>query len=378
MTNSRRVARTITASGLTEASVQRPLRLREPVDLLAAVPFLLGYHPTDSVVVLGVHLHAHVLSVRYDLPPPGMDAGRHLRTYGEHVLLLRRQGCSAVLMVGYGPPDRVAPAMQWLNRTYRLGGLEVREALHTFQGRYRSALCGDTSCCPAEGYPFDPSATRVAAECTVAGRVALPDRTAYEDQLRPVTGSARDAMRAAAKVADERLFQLLTHPPTGGTAQRIVLAEGRSAVTAAEERYRRGGRLDDDELAWLAVLLKTVAVRDTAWAHITGGLDHLLRLRDLWLDVARRCQPEVSVPPLCLFAFAAWRCGEGGLARLALETALSLDPDYGMAANVLYPMLMAGLPPSTMDGFPWRRVRPRSGSRPRRRSASRRAGSRRG
>jgi hypothetical protein len=212
----------------------------------------------------------------------------------------------------------------------------------------------------------------------VAGWVALPDREEYEAQLRPIGGSTRQAMRAAATLADERLYALLTHPPREGTVERVLLAEGRAAVIGAEERYLSGGRLDDEEVAWLAILLRAIPVRDIAWARISGGRERLQVLREQWLDVLRRCQPDLSVGPLCLFAFATWRCGDGTLARLALETAMDLDPTYTLATEVLYPMVASGMPPSTMRGFPWTFFRPRPGSRPRRRSASRRAGSPRG
>ena len=31
------------------------LSLREPTDVLAAIPYLIGFHPTDCVVVLALH-----------------------------------------------------------------------------------------------------------------------------------------------------------------------------------------------------------------------------------------------------------------------------------------------------------------------------------
>jgi hypothetical protein len=354
------------------------LRVRDPVDLLGAVPFLLGYHPTDSIVVVGVRRQIHLMTVRYDVPPAGADPTQLLRgRFPDPALLLRQQGVSGVLMVGYGEAERVAPAMEFLHRSYRLAGFSVLDALHVQDGRFRSALCADTECCPVEGYRFEPRDTRVAAECTVAGWVALPDREAYEAQLRPVDGPARQAMRAAAIAADERLYAILTHPPNEGTAEERVLAQGRGAIVEAEERYRQGQGLTDDEVAWLALLLKRIPVRDLAWSRITGSPEHLQQLRALWLDVLRRCQPEVSVAPLCLFAFATWRCGDGTLARLALENALDLDPDYTMASVVLYPMILAGMPPSAMRGFPWPVFRRRPGSRLRRRSVSRPEESRR-
>ena len=349
------------------------------MDVLAAVPFLLGYHPTDSIVVVGVHRQLHRMTVRYDLPPAGVDIPDYLTArVGDPVTVLLQLGVSAVLLIGYGEADRVADSVRWLHHAYQSAGIDVLEALHIFAGRYRSVLCADTGCCPAEGRPFEPRDTRVAAECTVAGWVALPDREAYEAQLRPIGGPARYAMRQAATLADERIYALLTRPPKEGTVARVLQTQGRTAVIEAEERYGRGARLDDEEVAWLAVLLRVIPVRDFAWSRITGGRERLQVLRELWLDVLRRCQPDASVAPLCLFAFATWRRGDGALARLALETALDLDPAYTMAAEVLYPMVAAGLPPSAMRGFPWGWLRPRPGPRPRRRSGSSRAESRPG
>jgi hypothetical protein len=374
----RRVAHSVSADRFRRTPPPASLRVRDPVDLLGAVPFLLGYHPANSVVVVGVHRQIHLMTARYDLPPPDADPEEYLRgRFPDPAQLLRRQGVSGVLLVGYGEAQRVAPAMECLHRIYRLAGFTVLDALHVQDGRFRSALCADPDCCPAEGFPFEPRDTRVAAECTVAGWVALPDREAYEAQLRPVGGAARRAMRQAAIAADERLYAILTHPPSEGTAERRVLAEGRTAIVDAEQRYRQGQGLSNDEVAWLAVLLKVIPVRDLAWSRITGSEEHIAHLRALWLDVLRRCQPDVSVAPLCLFAFATWRGGDGTLARLALEAALDLDPDYTMASNVLYPMILAGIPPSTMRGFPWPVFRRRPGSRPRRRSTSSRGESRR-
>src|SRR5262249_20424307 len=122
----RRVARSVSSDRFRQAPPEPSLRVRDPVDLLGAVPFLLGYHPADSIVVLGVHLQMHLMTVRYDLPPPGAEPIQLLQgRFRDPALLLRRQGVSGVLMIGYGEAERVAPAMEFLHRTFRLSGLAV-------------------------------------------------------------------------------------------------------------------------------------------------------------------------------------------------------------------------------------------------------------
>lgn len=46
------------------------LTLREPHELLAIVPFVLGFHPTNSIVVLCLHGRRLGLTQRLDLPHP--------------------------------------------------------------------------------------------------------------------------------------------------------------------------------------------------------------------------------------------------------------------------------------------------------------------
>src|SRR5262245_30004287 len=43
--------------------------LRTPTDVLAAVPYLLGFHPGESVVIIGLHGARLAFNVRADLPP---------------------------------------------------------------------------------------------------------------------------------------------------------------------------------------------------------------------------------------------------------------------------------------------------------------------
>ncbi|MDT4993731.1 MAG: hypothetical protein QOH97_3623, partial [Actinoplanes sp.] len=49
------------------------IHLRGPAEIVAAVPYLLGFHPTDSFVVLAVHRDHLVSVLRLDLPEAGTD-----------------------------------------------------------------------------------------------------------------------------------------------------------------------------------------------------------------------------------------------------------------------------------------------------------------
>ena len=49
------------------------LAVRSPADLIAAVPYLLGFHPADSVVAVALRGRQIIFAARADLPEPGAD-----------------------------------------------------------------------------------------------------------------------------------------------------------------------------------------------------------------------------------------------------------------------------------------------------------------
>ncbi|MFG1676239.1 DUF4192 domain-containing protein [Micromonospora sp. NPDC049282] len=346
-------------------STERPrLSVRSPADLVAAVPYLLGFHPADSVVVVAVRGRRVVFAARGDLPDPGTDPGPVARHLAQVVV---RQDADAATVIGYGPAARVTGAVDAVGGALDDAGLVVLDALRVTDGRWWSYLCGEPACCPADGTPYDPAASQVSAAAVFAGQVALPDRAALAAQVSPLDGPVRLAMRRATARARRRLAALTGEPsgggPSGGALSgggpageatggrrgeaRAVRSAGTAAVRAAFRRQRRGERLDDDEVAWLTVLLTQVAVRDHAWSR-TDGRDADI---SLWTDVFRRAEPDLTAAPGTLLSFAAWRAGHGALAAVALERVLAAHPEYPLAV-LLDDALRRGLPPSELDGWP--------------------------
>jgi hypothetical protein len=353
------------------------LSLREPVDILTAIPFLVGYHPRDSMVVLALRGNQLILTVRHDLPEAGTPP-RVIRQNVDYLAqVVLRQQVTAVFLVGFGAQERVSPMAFGLEAAYARAGLMVLEVLRADGNRYWSYLCDDTMCCPPEGSRYDGSSSALAAAWTVAGRVVLPDRKSYEEQITPVGGLARVAMGQATERAHRRMIELLSQVDDEDAADVAIRAAGTEMVEAAL-RYRRAGTpLEDDDVAWLTVLLGSDNMRNLVWEQIAGAQNTLGLHRTLWMDVMRRAAPDLVPAPACLFALAAWRCGEGALARLALERALRQDPGYDVA-SLLLSALAHGLSPNGFRNVTRPPVKRRSSRRQRRRSSSRREGTRQG
>jgi hypothetical protein len=310
--------------------------LRSVDDLLAVVPYLLGFHPADSAVVLGVRDRRIIFQVRGDLPARAGVAG----IVGYYAEVVARQRPDGALVLGYGDGPAATPMVLGLAAALQARGIRVLDAVRVADGRYWSYLCTDPACCPPEGRGYDTQTNPLAVEAILDGCVALPSRDELERRLAPVPAAG---MAEATRRATGRLGALIEEKPR--SLRRALLRAGSAAVDAAVRCQRGGGRLTDDEVAWLAVVLLHLPVRDYAWESVGGDLGlHVA----LWTDVVRRCDQDLVTAPATLLAFAAWRAGEGAVASIALSRALAADPGYPMA-QLMSRALEGGVSPAEWE-----------------------------
>ncbi|HEU0242217.1 MAG TPA: DUF4192 domain-containing protein [Micromonosporaceae bacterium] len=312
--------------------------LKSPTDVLAVVPYLLGFTPERSVVVMGMRERHVVFQARCDLP-----AAEDVAAVTEHLAaVVGRQAVDAALLVAYGPGAESARTVDALRQAIESRGIDVLDALRADEGRYWSYLCSRPECCPPAGTPYDPSATVVAASATYAGLSPAASRADLVTRLAPADGVTRIAMRAASRRAEQRLGDLVG--AAAEAARDVVLPAGIAAVDAANARIGSIAPLDDDAVAWLALLLLSVPVRDYAWERVGHDVDGSVAL---WSDVVRRVDPELAAGPATLLAYAAWRRGDGAIASIALDRAMDADPTYSLA-RLLAEAIDHGIPPG-----PW-------------------------
>jgi hypothetical protein len=312
---------------------------------LAVVPHLLGFHPSRSMVVVGLDARRGrvVLAFRYDLPdPPEAAAARYVADHAAAVLKKRR--IKMAIAAGYGPGRLVTPVAEAVRAALRGAGIGMRDLLRVEDGRYWSYVCQDPACCPAEGVPFDAGGHPAAAALDAAGLTVRPDRASLAASLAPLAGEVTASMERATERALRRADEILARAASAEEGAALVVDGGRAAVRVAIGAYRDGGLITDhDALAWLSVTLPDLRVRDDAWAR----MDPVFRAahQRLWTDVVRHALDPYVPAPASLLAFTAWQSGDGALANIAVERALAADPDYSMA-HLLGQALDAGLPPS--------------------------------
>ncbi|MFJ2032740.1 DUF4192 domain-containing protein [Streptosporangium sp. NPDC087985] len=321
---------------------QPHLLLGSTEDVLGAVPYLAGFHPAESLVLIGLkgrpprgRLH---LTVRWDLPLTASGLG-------QIITLLRKERVGQVIVIGYGPGPLVTPAVDVAVVLLRQGGVTLVDVLRVENGRYWSYICSRPDCCPADGTPYEQGASAIAAEATVHGLVALPDRETLERSLDPFDGAARLAMRqATARVTEELRGRLAGCEDLGGFATEFV-ADGVARVRAAIATYAAGERLDDDQAVRLGLDLAVIRIRDEAWALAANAANDVHRR--LWQDLTRRLEPRFVPPAASLLGVVAWCAGDSALAGIALIRACEIDPGYSMAKLLMH-ALHHLLPPQVL------------------------------
>jgi Domain of unknown function (DUF4192) len=341
--------------------------LRGPADLVELIPFLLGFHPTDSVVVIEFQqMRSRVGSiVRADVAEltDGAEFAASLATR------FTASGADGAVVVVYGSAELPqggdgAALVDMIRVALGSAGIPLCDALAVGGSRWRSYFCSDPRCCPAAGSPVTTGpASAVAAVAAVAGLVALPDRQARERSLEPTARASTASMQRALRHAEAALV-LAVARRGGPSAWRAGTRERfRRAIRRARGRGRQDGPardwLTDHDVARLLVGLVDVVARDACWRDL--DLRCSAEAFAVCWQLARRSSPPYRTAPLFLLGWAAWRRGDGALARMAALQSLDGDPGYD-AARLLLVVLDHGLDPKELPRLalqPGRAWRPR-------------------
>lgn len=322
------------------------LRIRGPADLMSAVPYLLGFHPEQSLVLIGLTGNRVVVTARMDL------ADLIQPELLEHTIYAMANGGATKFVCAIF--DDTAPArmrdgeaLPWDDAADDIAecvadaDAELDEVLLVGNNRLWSLTCTNEDCCPRAGRVLEPSA-EVAATATYAGLVALPDRATVAGLLEPRPLAERARLMPAIDKAERAGVSAVL----AGEGQLSQRAMQRAIFAAASAASEPGGSvaLSDEQVVDFGVALRSIPNRDAMWLAIDSGR---LDGRPLWRELAARLPAPYDAPALFLFGWATWRDGGGVLAGIAVERALESDPGY-TAADLLGAALSQAVDPRTV------------------------------
>ncbi|RKN37860.1 DUF4192 domain-containing protein [Streptomyces hoynatensis] len=351
--------------------------LRGHADLADALPYLLGYHPDDSIVLIGVHGPRGRLGerIRTGLPP---DPDRWEEVACRLAACLaeggtRRQSLpdAAVVYLCHDPGEgaspreameRLRPLAQRLRTACGEREVPVSEALFVSRGRYWSYCCPGEECCPDEGNALPRAGTSpMAAAAAFAGIHVRGSLRELERRLVPVGEPlASRQLRALDEAASALLPSLIgksadlaaVRGETLALAERLLSRFRRASAPDAPGEEAADARddalLTSEEAARVLIGLQDRLARDQAAEWIEKP-EVAAALR-LWRALARRCVGafgEYAAAPLTLAGWVAWSAGDAVGARVALGRALAADPEY-MFARLLHQACNEGVDPEPL------------------------------
>ncbi|MFF5971554.1 DUF4192 domain-containing protein [Streptomyces sp. NPDC012769] len=383
-------------------SSTQQITLRGPAELADALPFMLGFHPSDSVVLVALHGERGRFGGRVRVGIP--SSPYEWSATADHLAECLVEGCTrrgdrpdAIVVflcqdpapgeTGQRVMERLRPFAQRLRTACGALDIPVLEALCISDGLYFSYCCPDARCCPPDGTPLALSGTSVmAASAAYAGIQVRGSLKDMEARLKPWGSEGDAAQRAAlndaAAVIVPRILagapgglgRLETRETTLALVRRLIArfaappepppagdGAGRSAVPAglaglvngaaagtATADARDDALLTPDEAATVILGLQDRDTRDQA-AEWMEGPEAAPALR-LWRALSRRCvapYQEYAAAPLTLAGWVAWSTGDEPSARVALGLALEADSEY-LFARLLHQACNEGLDPESL------------------------------
>lgn len=307
--------------------------LTSPHDLLTAVPFLVGYQPEDSLVLIGLKDDLVGMAMRIDFPEDfDCDQIDNLVSH------LEKDCAESALLVAYLPKhiSECESLIETIKDALLLRNINLREAIVVREGRWRSSICTDSECCPLEGSPLPVlSDSRIAAE-----QVALGNPLPFQDINELVESISQIS-------ADPDLLEVINSVPTidYDDDPRLLQREGAEAVMDLVNEFETGGISKNQELiALVLVRLHDLQVRDFALGSICS--ENIDLYWNLWRWLLRIAPSGYIAPVATLFASTSYEKGEGALAQRALDRAQSDDDKYPLA-KLLRQVFNAGWPPET-------------------------------
>ncbi len=321
----------------------RTLRLSCEADVLAFVPYTLGFLPRDSIVLVATGARGTPMTARADLTG---DAGDRLAVAEEISRAAGSNGAEQALLVAYtDDPGLAVAAVDELTDALAEVGVPVAHAFRADGERWFTLLPEDPTW--TVGTAYDLEVHPLTSHGVLEGRVTHPDREGLAASLDPADPDLVDAVAEAL----ERLGAV--PPPASPRHDRARLrAEAEAAAAWVRDRAAHPVEVPRwpaaDDVARVLRVLEVPEARDVVWAEITRETSR--HQVELWRSLARLAPAGHRAHASALLAFAAWLDGDGALAWCAVDRARQADPDHGLAALVAE-ALEGAVPPTA-----WRPV----------------------
>jgi Domain of unknown function (DUF4192) len=321
------------------------LTIGSPNDLLCAAIWQLGFMPADSVMVICLHGRRgrFGLVMRFDLDYPDGE----VRLAEEIAMRVASDGADSVVIAIFST-DSVEgfrlPLEPLVDDIADTVDADVVAAYFVREDRWWSYFCTADCCYLPEGTVLDfasPTATNVGAAFALAGHSMLADRDAV---FRSVQCDLPDA--AQARIAGRILAARSRHRKRALTSLQLTMRRLAGKLVAARIKDPRAAISDRDAVELAALSFEPV-VRDEV---LVLAVEQSARkaLLAVLREIVRRTPPLFDAPVCSMLAWVSYVDGDGVVASICVDRALSTDPDYSLA-HLISDSLYHQIPPGDLE-----------------------------
>jgi hypothetical protein len=315
--------------------------LTSPHDLLAAIPFLIGFHPSDSLVLVSLKDDSVGMAMRVDYPIESRDLSHEFDSLVSH---LTRESTEGALIVAYLPNGRSdgREILEGLSAALARASITLHESLLIWNNRWKSLLCHDELCCPETGRELpEIESSRIAVEQVTQGQpMPFADIDELKDSILPLPLST-----------DEEFLQSVNTYFIDQSAENLqsIQRQGAIGVIDLASRFIAGsiGKdfAEDQEFSARVIgRMKDIQIRDfSLGSHSDTTMEIYWAM---WRYLTRIAPKGFVAPVASLLAALSYERGDGALAHRALDRALEDDPAYSLAL-LLRRVFSAGWPPQS-------------------------------
>lgn len=307
------------------------------VELVAALPYLLGFHPADSVALVGTSATEDApvveFTVRVDLPPvrAAPEVARELAE------VLRAQGCDGSLLVVVGGGAGPGPEPPRADLVDAVAGACAGVGAPAWARIWVAEVAAGVPwrCyCPlgCSGDLPDPESSPVAVAAVLAGKVTYADRAELERKVAPAEASV---LRRRAGLLRRRA---ISPAATGPEALAVVADWIDRAADGCPE-------LTDDDVVRLCLVLRDPVLRDATFGFAVGA--RARAAERLWSALVGAAPDPDAAEAAVLLAHSALARGDGVLAGMALARAQRARPGHRLS-GMIQSALAAGCRPDQL------------------------------
>ncbi len=295
-----------------------------PADIIAVVPYLLGFHPRESIVALVVRRGLVEVSARWDTPSTSAQ-WEALRDQLDRLVSRWDDALPGYVVFASDPTQarHTASMVMTVSTPHFLFAIATDGHQWWADGGMH-----------LPGQPMSGAVPAIAADAVMHGMSARESRDRLADIYAPLPPES-----VATVAADrDRLRQAVRRRPL------------RRLCAALDALSGSDGRADDGALVEAGLIVG----REQPWLYAWRGLrrDASDQQHTLWLTVLTRCVPADAPAVFALTGIAAWLAGDGAAAAICLDKGQRLADGALGGLEVLRLIVDAAIPPDECDALP--------------------------